>query len=361
MNWLIDKLFYIGLGRKNYDLVKDEILEDNRKNMMVFSSLVAAAMAIMALVSVFYTNLADQRLGYIWVVAVSLCLYAICAKPARRYPILTMISMYVFSGALFLLGIAMGTYITPEEETVSFLIFLFVVPLLFTDRPIRMNLAILISLGVYIPLAYVTQPWKIFGYNMTNILPYGIVSMVVSTYMMHIKAMRFLLEQKNKYLSESDQLTGLYNRRSYDDHIQRLRDFGRGRYMKICAFDVNGLKVVNDTLGHQAGDELIRGAADCIEGVFGRYGVCYRVGGDEYMAILEGYSPKEEELIRMLSARTAGWKGNLVSGLSISVGIVEDDGTMTLDELMHEADLRMYAYKEDFYNRNGGNRRYLCK
>lgn len=50
--------------------------------------------------------------------------------------------------------------------------------------------------------------------------------------------------------------------------------------------DLNGLKGANDTLGHAAGNELIRGAADCLRAAFGAFGDIYRIGGDEFAAIL---------------------------------------------------------------------------
>lgn len=52
------------------------------------------------------------------------------------------------------------------------------------------------------------------------------------------------------------------------------------------SFDVNGLKIVNDSLGHLAGDEVIIAAADCISKTFGKVGTVYRVGGDEFVALV---------------------------------------------------------------------------
>ncbi|MBR5705734.1 MAG: diguanylate cyclase, partial [Deltaproteobacteria bacterium] len=55
--------------------------------------------------------------------------------------------------------------------------------------------------------------------------------------------------------------------------------------LAVFSIDVNGLKTVNDSLGHDAGDELIRGAADCISAAFGQTGKCYRTGGDEFVVL----------------------------------------------------------------------------
>ena len=125
----------------------------------------------------------------------------------------------------------------------------------------------------------------------------------------------------------------------------------------VCAFDVNGLKSVNDNLGHRAGDELIVGAADCIQAVFGHYGACYRIGGDECMALLTGPCPTPEELQDKLAERTHCWHGQLVSGMSISMGAVPYSSGAELSQMLQDADARMYAAKEEYYRKSGVDRR----
>ena len=357
MDSLKKTLLYMGLSQRDYLAIKDEVIEGNRRNMIVFSALTSAALFFLVIATFFVDFLGDNRLYYSGALIVTFLLIPLCAGPARRWPFLTTVAMYIFFSELMLLGIVLGTINTPDEFTVSFLIFLFAVPMLYLDMPLRMDLAILISIIIYIFLAYRNQEAYIFRNNMVNILPYGTVSILLSTYMMLIKAKRYSFEQKARYLSESDQLTGLLNRRSYDENVQRLREKPLSENLKICAFDVNGLKNVNDNLGHRAGDELISGAAHCIDAVFGRYGKCYRTGGDEYMAILDNLSPSIDELKEMLVQQTMSWKGSLVSGMSISVGIVEPDGHSTVDELLHMADQKMYDNKEEYYRKNGLDRR----
>ena len=345
----------MGLTKQDYKLVEDEIRENNRINLVVFSVLVSAAMAAMIVSTIFVTGLVENRRYYLMVLITMLIVLALSSKPAKRIKSLTVVGIYLFMGSLYAMGIFMGTVVSPDDLTTSFLVVLFAVPLVFTDIPLRMSIANVAAIIIYCVMAASSQTRERFVSNLTNIIPYGLVSVVVSDYMMQVKALRFSYEQKNKYLSECDQLTGLLNRHSYEDRIRRL--YKDNAYLKICAFDVNGLKTVNDTLGHRAGDELLRGAADCIEAVFGNYGKCYRIGGDEYMAILENTAPTPEELKNMLNNRTRCWKGSLVSGLSISIGIAESGDGREIDELIHLADQRMYANKAEYYEKNGIDRR----
>nr|MCR5099910.1 sensor domain-containing diguanylate cyclase [Butyrivibrio sp.] len=93
-------------------------------------------------------------------------------------------------------------------------------------------------------------------------------------------------EEQLIYKSRTDELTGLLNRRAYEEDIYEQNDFPAKDYFVSMSLDVNGLKVVNDTLGHAAGDELLIGASYCMNKSFGSYGKIYRTGGDEFIVIL---------------------------------------------------------------------------
>lgn len=85
-----------------------------------------------------------------------------------------------------------------------------------------------------------------------------------------------------------DQLTGLYNRMAYVDYTGR-EDFSP-EHCILAVFDLNNLKKCNDTLGHEKGDLYIRECAQIIQDCFGDAGQCYRMGGDEFTAILKNIS-----------------------------------------------------------------------
>lgn len=88
----------------------------------------------------------------------------------------------------------------------------------------------------------------------------------------------------------------------------------------MFSIDINGLKAVNDTLGHSAGDELIRAAARCISQVLGRYGKCYRIGGDEFIAILRVEKEKIAEIQKSFDAVQEKQNAKGGNGVSLSLG-----------------------------------------
>lgn len=357
LNKIKNILLYAGLEKEKFDKIKTEVAENNRKSLSVFSLIAAAAMLIMIAASFFEESLVKNIPTYAVCSVLSIAVYFLCRFSKGKSSVLIYISVYVFLMMVLGFGIILGTFVEPNEVTASFTVLIFAVPLLFLDRPIRMSIALIVSIIVYFICAVITQEPLMLSYNASNVIPYGALGIVVSSYMMKIKAERYSFALDNKYLSESDQLTGLLNRRSYEQHIQSLREDPYNTGTLICAFDVNGLKTVNDTLGHRAGDELIQGAANCIEGVFGQYGKCYRTGGDEYMAILPDTGPSPRELEEMLNARARSWKGCLVSGMSISMGFAKVESKDGVDAAINNADRNMYAAKDRYYSLNSIEKR----
>ena len=120
--------------------------------------------------------------------------------------------------------------------------------------------------------------------------------------------------------------------------------------MTLVFMDVNHMKLVNDTHGHNAGDELIIAASRCIEKSFGSIGSCFRIGGDEFCAVLPDTSLTEKELSGLLDEELRTY--NQISGryhVSLARGISrirDDNGNLkTVSDWKREADLKMYDNK----------------
>jgi diguanylate cyclase (GGDEF)-like protein len=161
-------------------------------------------------------------------------------------------------------------------------------------------------------------------------------------------------EEELMLKSNEDELTGLYNRRAYEDDIAEHNDTVTEEDFVFVSLDVNGLKKVNDTQGHTAGDELLKGAADCIRKCFGAYGKVYRVGGDEFAAMIFANDKQLENIKKDFVETTSKWSGSLVESLSISAGYVtrEETDISSVHEMAKVADKRMYQAKAKYYKTN---------
>ena len=157
--------------------------------------------------------------------------------------------------------------------------------------------------------------------------------------------------KKIEHMALTDAMTESENRRAYEIKIAELQDKGIPDDMVYISFDVNGLKQVNDNLGHEAGDELIKGAASCIKKCFGKYGSTFRTGGDEFIAIINIGDDEFTSVKDRFATEVKNWKGSKINEMSISAGAVskrEFPGQMIL-ELAKIADKRMYEAKSNFY------------
>lgn len=158
-------------------------------------------------------------------------------------------------------------------------------------------------------------------------------------------------------ISMTDEMTRLFNRRCYDEDLKELKTKKLSDDFVLFSIDVNGLKTVNDTKGHAAGDELIKGAANCIALSVGNKGKVYRTGGDEFMAIVHTDSP--EDIRTDINNKAKEWHGMYTDEITMSVGfaLYKNNSNLSVDDLEHLADEDMYNEKEKYYKERGIERR----
>lgn len=160
--------------------------------------------------------------------------------------------------------------------------------------------------------------------------------------------------EKGKYaaiyeeLAITDSLTGLYNRNAYQIDSKKIVDLDG---FMILTFDLNDLKDCNDTKGHAQGDKYIVTAAGMIEHLLAPYGRCYRIGGDEFCAIVRnGASCPVEALLLKLEMEQIHHNANLPEGgypIRIAAGYALYDKALDedIEEMRSRSDILMYRNK----------------
>jgi diguanylate cyclase (GGDEF)-like protein/PAS domain S-box-containing protein len=168
-------------------------------------------------------------------------------------------------------------------------------------------------------------------------------------------------EGQLQYLADHDALTGLYNRRRFEEELDRTLAAAEryGRAGAVLVLDLDGFKYVNDTLGHPVGDELIARLAGTLRAELRETDVIARLGGDEFGVILPEADEEEAGLVAGKLLHAVERDGIVADSLrharvTASAGLALFDGAdgLSAEELLVEADIAMYDAKEAGRNRS---------
>ena len=164
------------------------------------------------------------------------------------------------------------------------------------------------------------------------------------------------MEEEIRALSFRDPLTALYNRRGFITLAeQQLKAATRvQRKMLLTFLDVDGLKWINDTLGHEAGDKALVDAAEVLRRTFRESDIIARVGGDEFAVLAIDMTDLDPELLpnrlqRTIDAFNTDESKPYRLSLSWGMTVYEPGTAQSLDQLMSAADALMYAQKKAKY------------
>ncbi len=277
----------------------------------------------------------------------------------RRYAVMNVanplcaVLFYVWS-----LAVTYSDYkVTGVVDPTVFMTFSLVVPLGFYMRPQIYGaiVAVVDALLIWIILLASGSVGA-----MINSVIFFIFQIVLGISYLRMKmnlAQRIVEEQDNALI---DVLTGCPNRRAYEKEIKKLDAGTLPGDLAYIAIDLDGLKEVNDRYGHEAGDRLIIGAAQCVESCFGRTGQAFRIGGDEFAVLLHADPAELDGVLSAHQSSADAWAKENGLPLSASFGCAcadELSGNPSVMELARTADRRMYLEKAKYYQMNGHDRR----
>lgn len=153
------------------------------------------------------------------------------------------------------------------------------------------------------------------------------------------------MEEHLRYLSINDTLTGLYNRNYFEQEMHRLSGKA-GTSVGIIICDIDGLKLVNDSLGHDSGDGLLVKTASILRKVLAKNGIIARIGGDEFAVLLPKTSKEAVEAIcYKISLAVERYNAELIGlPFSLSVGFAIGANS-DISRIFAEADNTMYREK----------------
>ena len=237
-----------------------------------------------------------------------------------------------------------------------FMTFSLVVPLSFFLYPVVYALIVVAANALMI---YLTVAISGSVGPLINLVIFFIFQFVLGISFLRLKmsvAERIITEKENARI---DVLTELPNRRTYEEEMKRFSEQPIPNDLIYIAVDVNRLKEINDSKGHEAGDKLLIGAARTMEQAFGCRGKMYRIGGDEFVILLFGRKTELPEFFECYEKNMKNWSESSGLPLSSSYGYVcyADHPECSITDIARMADQELYKAKAAYYTAAGKNRR----
>ncbi|TIV71971.1 MAG: GGDEF domain-containing protein, partial [Mesorhizobium sp.] len=175
-----------------------------------------------------------------------------------------------------------------------------------------------------------------------------------------LRAMTVSLSARSQTLEQAaltDGLTGMQNRRYFDDALREyLDEFGRiDKPVGLMILDLDHFKQVNDTHGHDVGDEVLRAVAQCVRGMTRYHDVVARLGGEEFAVVTPNMDAellaRFAERIRKAIANMSILSGNVRLKVTTSVGLAVWDRKESAEDFYRRADRQLYEAKKQGRNR----------
>ena len=349
------EIFYAGMSQEEYRQILSDIQKENRKSLMSFSAIAFVFLLVMFVLSFVACDVKNNRWVYMIIMAIMGIIFVIANKIQDRYSNVLLVDVYAFVSILFVFGIILGTVTRPDEQTVTFVALLLTAALLFPDKSVRLiTCKFLLIMSLVITALYDKLHYVLVA-DIIDVTVFGIISAIISTYMMRVKCQRFLYAQKVSILSETDLLTGLCNRNSYEQNLSAYSSMC-DQILACIYVDVNGLHEMNNTKGHEAGDKMLQFVGKTLQKEFGKKNT-FRIGGDEFVALV---TDESEEVVQKKIARMR----ILVEEKSYHIAVGYSIGNCSETDvslLISSAEKRMYEAKNLFYQQKNMNREITTK
>ena len=343
INKLKKLLKYAGLSQEEFESIRsNEMAESNRSTLRVFSLAGAVCMAGTLINSTIVDPSIIKTQFYLIGIAVSIVIY-FAAKSAEKNKAIVYPLMYVSIALFFLFGLVLGVNIHQNINSVTYIVLMIFIPMLFVERPSRILAVIIGAYAVFIYFVMTRKTGVAAECDFVNATSFGILSLISNAYMMVVKIRRFETERIVERHSRMDQLTGVYNRNYYERKLDSYKE--RTEKTLFCVYvDVNGLHDLNNSKGHAAGDRMLQSVAAELKAVFGEHDT-YRIGGDEFVAF--GIDQDNTDIVYRLHR----FQENITAyGYHVSLGYdIGNAPDIDMKKLIESAEKHMYEAKSAYY------------
>lgn len=360
LNRLIKEVMFFSFSRDEREKIMPKILDVNLKYIRIWAVVELLYWAYCMLMTLREADFLLCRDIYLAAFIVCLIVAGVTCFFTVKQRRVILASALILQLAILFPGVFIARYMAPK--TIVIFASALIVPVMFITTTLSTILVLLANVILLIMVGTPGMEPETFKWTLTNLIIFSSIGTVIGHFVNKDRFERYMIAEKAVQLAESnarlaelqrrnayyDQMTGLQNRRAYSEKLDQLA-LDLPADCCIIMADINGLKKTNDTIGHEGGDELIVGTAECLRQSFPGVDSIYRIGGDEFCVVLNSDAEGATECLRRLEEVSRAWKGKYIDGISVSYGFAQAKEFPDLDSMLRAADERMYTFKNNYY------------
>ena len=260
MNYIKHQLLYAGLDKSEFHRLIPQARRENEGKLKTYAMVSLVLFLTLTVASLIARIFPDSAIiSYAVMAAFSAVVYTLARMLPAQKPSSTTGLCYVFVGALYIFSL-INSAMHPEMPAVAAIAIMLMGPFLFTERPLNLICMNVVTIVLLCIMSFRFKSRQLALIDLWDSLVFGIISIAAE---ITAENLRFrLLSQTNrlKYISETDMMTGCKNRNCYQDRLPRFADMCK-EHMVCVYIDVNGLHNLNDSHGHEAGDNMLMAVA----------------------------------------------------------------------------------------------------
>ena len=342
--------FYSGIEKDEYNAVKKDAYVSNYEVWRILHFVMVAAFAFLYISSIFNELLESNKLFYLIALAYSVSV-SLLFLVLKKDSLVAQLLIYLSISLLFVFA-ALITQNKPEIPATTFIAFLLLSPMFMIDKPFFMTFELAAASTVFLVWMYNVKPYEVWEMDMINVIIFTIVGIILNIIANSIRIKEFVLTRKINIQKDTDELTGLMNKGALTREIQAVLDDESANKGILFMMDVDHFKQINDTYGHDVGDNVIVQLGRLLGKKFVKDEIAGRFGGDEFIVFIE--NTDDAETARTIAEAISKGASESIKypeqerEVCVSIGIAIYNGLeKNYSELFKKADMALYRSKAD--------------
>ena len=341
--------FYCGIEKNDYNALKKDAYISNFKIWRALHFLMVATFGGLYISSLISDAMKVNSIFYLGALIYSL-FACVCFFLLKKDSILAQFMIYLSISVLLIFGIFI-TKNKPDFPGVTFIVFILITPLLMVDKPYFMALELGMAALIYLVWMYHVKPYKVWRMDLINVLTFTLVGIFLNILANSIRIKEFVLARQIIIQKDTDDLTGLMNKGALTREINAFLDDEKSDKGLMFLFDIDKFKSINDTFGHDVGDEVIEQLGRFLRTRFCNGEIAGRFGGDEFIVFVKNTNDITDAG-RIAEEIVSGAADNVTlpddQKVSVSIGIAVYNGEeKEYKKIFKKADTALYRAKAD--------------